>query len=109
MIALCPSCWQVSARSTSALQRIASRKPGAPAGTSMNEQLQLGAVVDVFEFGCDVKNSRRNGHFLEQRDGEDLQAFVEAHVEQMRKMSSALGGGQDHLVIGDETGGERSR
>jgi hypothetical protein len=31
--------------------------------------------------GADVGNSRENGRFLEQRDAEDLEKFVEAHVE----------------------------
>ncbi len=36
---------------------------------------------DVVELGPDVKNSHRNGRFLEQRDAQNLQELVEADVE----------------------------
>jgi hypothetical protein len=38
--------------------------------------LQLVAVVDLVELGADVKNSNRNGRFLENGDAQNLQKFV---------------------------------
>jgi len=41
----------------------------------------LVAVVDLVELGADVKNSNRNGRFLENGDAQNLQKFVETDLE----------------------------
>jgi hypothetical protein len=41
----------------------------------------LVTVIDVVELGTDIEKSPRNGGFLEKRDAQNLQEFVEADVE----------------------------
>ena len=48
-------------------------------------------MFDSIECGGDIQKGRRNGHFLEKRDAQNLQEFVEAAV-----------GGQPLLQDGDE-------